>query len=42
MNGWESAVDSIRWRSEPFRIEGDIENSLYEAIDAQVGDDQLD
>jgi murein DD-endopeptidase MepM/ murein hydrolase activator NlpD len=42
MNGWESAVDSIRWRSEPFRIEGDIENSLYEAIDAQVSDDQLD
>jgi murein DD-endopeptidase MepM/ murein hydrolase activator NlpD len=42
MNGWESAVDSIQWRSEPFRIEGDIENSLYEAIDAQVSDDQLD
>jgi murein DD-endopeptidase MepM/ murein hydrolase activator NlpD len=42
MNGWESAVDSIQWRSEPFRIEGDIVNSLYEAIDAQVGDDQLD
>ena len=28
--------------AEPFRIEGDIVNSLYEAIDAQVGDDQLD
>ncbi len=41
-NGWESAVDSIQWRSEPFRIEGDIVNSLYEAIDAQVADDQLD
>lgn len=40
--GWESAVDSIRWRAEPFRIEGDIANSLYEAIDAQVSDDQLD
>ena len=40
--GWESAVDSILWRAEPFRIEGDIDNSLYEAIDAQVGDDQLD
>jgi murein DD-endopeptidase MepM/ murein hydrolase activator NlpD len=40
--GWESAVDSIQWRSEPFRIEGDIDNSLYEAIDAQVSDDQLD
>jgi murein DD-endopeptidase MepM/ murein hydrolase activator NlpD len=40
--GWESAVDSIQWRAEPFRIEGAIDNSLYEAIDAQVGDDQLD
>ena len=40
--GWESAVDSIQWRAEPFRIEGDIENSLYEAIDAQVADAQLD
>jgi murein DD-endopeptidase MepM/ murein hydrolase activator NlpD len=40
--GWESGVDSIQWRSAPFRIEGDIENSLYEAIDAQVGDEQLD
>jgi murein DD-endopeptidase MepM/ murein hydrolase activator NlpD len=35
-------VDSIQWRAEPFRIEGDIENSLYEAIDAQVDDGQLD
>jgi murein DD-endopeptidase MepM/ murein hydrolase activator NlpD len=42
VSGWESAVDSIQWRAEPFRIEGDIENSLYEAIDAGVGDDQLD
>ncbi len=41
-DGWNTAVDSIHWRSEPFRIEGGIENSLYEAIDAQVSDDQLD
>jgi murein DD-endopeptidase MepM/ murein hydrolase activator NlpD len=40
--GWESAVDSIQWRSEPFRIQGNIDNSLYEAIDAQVANDQLD
>jgi murein DD-endopeptidase MepM/ murein hydrolase activator NlpD len=40
--GWESAVDSIQWRAEPFRIEGAIDNSLYEAIDAQVTDDELD
>jgi murein DD-endopeptidase MepM/ murein hydrolase activator NlpD len=42
VQGWESTVDSIHWRAEPFRIEGGIDNSLYEAIDAQVGDDQLD
>ena len=42
VQGWESAVDSIRWRAEPFRIEGAIDNSLYEAIDLQVGDEQLD
>ena len=39
---WDSAVEPIHWRTEPFRIEGGIENSLYEAIDAQVSDDQLD
>jgi murein DD-endopeptidase MepM/ murein hydrolase activator NlpD len=39
---WDTAVESIHWRTEPFRIEGGIDNSLYEAIDAQVSDDQLD
>jgi murein DD-endopeptidase MepM/ murein hydrolase activator NlpD len=39
---WGTAVESIHWRAEPFRIEGGIDNSLYEAIDAQVSDDQLD
>jgi murein DD-endopeptidase MepM/ murein hydrolase activator NlpD len=39
---WDTAVETIAWHSEPFRIEGAIDNSLYEAIDAQVGDDQLD
>lgn len=39
---WDTAIESIHWRAEPFRIEGAIDNSLYEAIDAQVGDDQLD
>jgi murein DD-endopeptidase MepM/ murein hydrolase activator NlpD len=41
-DGWRTAVDSIAWRSETLRIEGGIDNSLYEALDAQVGDDQLD
>jgi murein DD-endopeptidase MepM/ murein hydrolase activator NlpD len=40
--GWHTLVDSIAWRAETMRIEGGIDNSLYEALDAQVGDDQLD
>lgn len=39
---WDTQVDSILWRGEPYRIEGAIDNSLYEALDAQVSDDQLD
>jgi murein DD-endopeptidase MepM/ murein hydrolase activator NlpD len=39
---WNTAVEEIAWRSEPFLIEGAIDNSLYEAIDAQVADEQLD
>jgi murein DD-endopeptidase MepM/ murein hydrolase activator NlpD len=39
---WDTRVDSIHWRSQPYRIEGGIDNSLYEALDAQVSDDQLD
>jgi murein DD-endopeptidase MepM/ murein hydrolase activator NlpD len=39
---WDTVVESIQWRAEPFRIEGGIDNSLYEALDAQVTDDQLD
>ena len=31
-----------RWRPETVRLEGSIDNSLYEALDAQVGDDVLD
>ena len=40
--GWNGAVESIAWQSEPVRIEGAIDNSLYEAIDAEVPDSQLD
>ncbi len=40
--GWGTEVESVTWRAEPFRIQGGIDNSLYEAIDAQVSDDQLD
>jgi murein DD-endopeptidase MepM/ murein hydrolase activator NlpD len=39
---WSGAVETIAWHAEPVRIEGAIDNSLYEAIDAQVSDSQLD
>jgi murein DD-endopeptidase MepM/ murein hydrolase activator NlpD len=39
---WDAVVEPIAWRPEPLRIEGSIDNSLYEALDAQVGDDVLD
>jgi murein DD-endopeptidase MepM/ murein hydrolase activator NlpD len=41
-DGWSGAVEAIAWRAEPVRIEGAIDNSLYEAIDAEVPDSVLD
>jgi murein DD-endopeptidase MepM/ murein hydrolase activator NlpD len=41
-DGWTTNVQTIAWSAETVRIEGGIDNSLYEALDAQVGDDQLD
>jgi murein DD-endopeptidase MepM/ murein hydrolase activator NlpD len=42
IDGWSAVVEPIAWTAEPMRIEGAIDNSLYEALDAQVPDDQLD
>ncbi len=39
---WNTVVESIVWTAEPDRIEGPIDNSLYEALDAQVPDQELD
>jgi murein DD-endopeptidase MepM/ murein hydrolase activator NlpD len=39
--GWNTAVEPVVWRSEPMRIEGTIEASLYDALDASVPDDTL-
>jgi murein DD-endopeptidase MepM/ murein hydrolase activator NlpD len=39
--GWTAGAETIPWRAEPVRIEGGIDNSLYEALDAQVSEDQL-
>jgi murein DD-endopeptidase MepM/ murein hydrolase activator NlpD len=40
--GWTAGTEAIPWRVDPVRIEGGIDNSLYEALDAQVSDAQLD
>lgn len=40
--GWSATAQPIRWQSQVTRIEGIIENSLYEALDAGVSDEQLD
>ena len=39
--GWDTVVEPIAWEPESVRLEGSIDNSLYEALDAQVGDDLL-
>jgi murein DD-endopeptidase MepM/ murein hydrolase activator NlpD len=40
--GWEAGSHEIPWRAETIRLEGQIDNSLYEALDAQVSDAQFD
>jgi murein DD-endopeptidase MepM/ murein hydrolase activator NlpD len=39
---WNTAAQPVRWQSQEARIEGVIDNSLYEALDAGVSDQQLD
>jgi murein DD-endopeptidase MepM/ murein hydrolase activator NlpD len=39
---WNAEAQPIRWISQELRIEGPIDNSLYEALDAGVTDEQLD
>ena len=39
---WNAEAQPIRWISQEMRIEGPIDNSLYEALDAGVTDQQLD
>jgi murein DD-endopeptidase MepM/ murein hydrolase activator NlpD len=40
--GWNAEAQPIRWQAQEARIEGNIDNSLYEALDAGVSDEQLD
>ena len=39
---WSGRAQPIQWQTEESRIEGSIENSLYEALDAGVTSEQLD
>ena len=41
-DGWTAESQPIRWRPQEMRIEGAIDNSLYEALDAGVSDEELD
>ena len=41
-DGWSAISQPIRWQTQEMRIEGVIDNSLYEALDAGVREDQLD
>ncbi len=41
-DGWNAEAHPIRWASQEMRIDGEINNSLYEALDAGVTDEQLD
>jgi murein DD-endopeptidase MepM/ murein hydrolase activator NlpD len=40
--GWDAVAQPVRWQPQETRIEGVINNSLYEALDAGVSDQQLD
>jgi murein DD-endopeptidase MepM/ murein hydrolase activator NlpD len=39
---WDAEAQPIRWIPQEIRIDGAIDNSLYEALDAGVSDEQLD
>ena len=41
-DSWNAEAQPIRWRPQEMRIEGAIDNSLYEALDAGVSNKQLD
>jgi murein DD-endopeptidase MepM/ murein hydrolase activator NlpD len=40
-DGWNATAEPIRWQTQEARIQGVINNSLYEALDAGVSDAQL-
>lgn len=38
---WNAQAEAIEWRPEVVRVEGQIDNSLYEALDRQIADSVL-
>jgi murein DD-endopeptidase MepM/ murein hydrolase activator NlpD len=40
-NEWDAQAEAIEWRPEVVRVEGKIDNSLYEALDGQIPDSVL-
>jgi murein DD-endopeptidase MepM/ murein hydrolase activator NlpD len=40
--GWNAEAQPIRWRPQEMRVEGAINNSLYEGLDAGVSNELLD
>ena len=38
---WKAEAETIEWRPEIVRVEGNIDNSLYEALDGQIPDSVL-
>lgn len=41
-DAWDAVSHPVVWRSEPLRLEGDIDQSLYVALDDQIPDSTLD
>lgn len=41
-DGWNTEAQPIRWRPQEMRVEGAINNSLYEGLDAGVSNELLD
>ena len=39
--GWSARTEAVRWESQIIRAQGSIDNSLYSALDASIGDEVL-
>ncbi len=41
LHGWDAQTEAIQWKPEVIRVEGDINESVYQALDADVPDTVL-